>query len=209
MNIDLKKITEFWNWFRKKRAALEKMLDAGDVSSLAKEMNPHVRSLHDGLRWEIGAGKQKNYALAITCGGDRELRAETNRIVELAPSEPDWEFYPSRQPHSVPPTVELVNKGINVSTRGWKFSPKENLDAKRVDITVIDKQLSQMSKNDALTAVFIFLDASLGEDPVEEWIGDIQVSSEEGDLTPIHKMSEIQNYMNDLRSRYQRLILKI
>jgi len=128
------------------------------------------------------------------------LRPETSKIISLAVNSPHWEFYPARQPREVPPQVELISKQLSFRTANWHFHAVPDRKTNRVDLFVINHQLAQVAENDALSAVFLFLDAALGEDLVEEWIGNIEILDEAGALSPVYPMLEIRSFLGEFES---------
>jgi hypothetical protein len=93
--------------------------------------------------------------------------------------------------------IELPGLSIRLKTENWVLRAEKNEDGKRVDLTVVNQQLAALSEAQALHAAFIYLDCALGEDMVEEWIGDIRIAASWAGSTL--KMSEIgeclQNYL--------------
>jgi len=52
---------------------------------------------------------------------------------------------------------------------------KPSPQSDRFELQIFDDRLGSVEEKTALTAVFILLDAVLGEDMVERWIGNIKV----------------------------------
>jgi hypothetical protein len=195
MSIDSRSIANFWRWFEQNSSRLERMLDTNDASALSGKLGSQIKRLHSDLSWEVGPGKTKEYSLTISSAGNRELRPDTAHIVELAPISPNWEFYPARQPRDIPPTVELVSKKLTFSTSKWRFFGRKQEGDRRVDLFIVSSELSAVPENDALSAAFIFLDSALGEDLVEDWIGDIRVLERPDGQVSLRPMSDIREYL--------------
>lgn len=186
-----KSITDFWNWFAGSKSRLRIWLDENDASALDRVITPRLKKLDSGLRWEIGPGKCKPYSFTVWCGGKRKLRAETERIIRNAPVEVDWEFYASRQPREIPKIIRVGD--TEIQSGNWRFLAVENIDAKRLDIIVLDKNFSRFTDDEVLHAIFIYLDSALGEDAVEDWIGNIEFSTDarNGHSKEMHTIGEL------------------
>jgi hypothetical protein len=57
----------------------------------------------------------------------------------------------------------------------WHFRLRPSATSDRFDLQIFDDKLASFDEKTALTAVFILLDAVLGEDMVERWIGNINI----------------------------------
>jgi len=180
-------IARFWDWFAANSTEIGSLLDRGDAKALALVMNTRVKALHPDLAWELGPGKNVEYALTITAASNRTLRPALENVISAAPSIEGWEFYPARQPRPLPSTVQY--RDITLATGSWRFI-SDRAPGGKLNITIVDRSLAQLGENDAITAVFIFLDAVLGEDLVEEWIGEISCQPEGCDAMPITELRE-------------------
>lgn len=194
--IDTSLIEDFWSWFASEADNLAGLLDAAKSEELAEILDPRVARLHRDLAWEVGPGKKSPYSLTITSAGNRSLRADTDRIVTVAPDLPGWEFYPTRQPGEMPKEVKLHDRDTTVPTQHWKFSPKDDLDSGKIDIIIADEHLVMTDKNSAFAAVFIVLDALLGEDTVEEWIGKITFVPPGAEYSRLYPIQELPHYIS-------------
>lgn len=203
---DEKRILRFWNWFKGANKKLMVMLDRRDSHALSREISSALHDLEPGLKWEIGPGKKKPYSLTIRSSGDSTLRALAKEVIGAAPEVADWEFYSHRQSRDAPPVIEFPNRGVHLDTTKWQFFARENLDTKRIDITVVDRTFDSISSDDALRAIFIYLDSALGEEVVEEWIGNIQSASD--GPTELLKMSNIRTYVASAQSRFESLKMR-
>jgi hypothetical protein len=197
MTILNQEVKDFWLWFADNRSAIESLLDRDDAQSLSALLTPRVKRLHPDFSWELGPGKKTEFALAISSAANRSLRSTVAEIVRAAPSLRGWEFYPARQPKGAPPKIHLVGRAREITTEGWRFVGNRRKDGK-INLTIIDQNLTTLPKADAVNAVFLFLDSALGEDLVEEWIGDIQILDAipaEGSSLPI---SDLRSFLVEI-----------
>src|SRR5258708_20412921 len=172
-----KPAASFWAWFRRHSKQIEKLIDDSDAVNLSHLMSPRIDELIPGLAWEVGPGKSRPYLLTLSPEGDDAKRRQIDSILSLAPQDLKWEFHSSRQARNIQKEIELVTDGIKVTTTDWLFTANENIDAKKIDILAINKNLAHIKPKEALKAVFIFLDSALGEDAVEEWVGNIGIAA--------------------------------
>ena len=188
-----RKIHKFWNWFHEHVSEIANLLDAGKSDALAHAFRPQIDRLHPDLDWEVGPGKSKGYMLTISSKSNRKLRQETERIVASAPQDLDWEFYASIQPRAPHREVKVRHQGqtLRINTEGWRFFSEEDPGRGKIHIVIVDKQLPLLPKEAAFHAVFIMLDALLGEDIVEQWIGAIEVGKADDSYETLRPIQEL------------------
>jgi hypothetical protein len=187
--------TRFWGWFRQNAGRIESLYDRGNLEELSSMMNLQLDAVAPGLAWEVGPGKRMEYSLTISAEGNSKLRSIVNEILRRAPKIRGWEFYGFKQRRPAPRAINLPERGLRVSTENWQFVPEEDRRRGRIHVTVLDDQLAEIGKQAALRAVSLFLDALLGEETVEEWLGQISVAAQGGTKTKIHHISRLPDYI--------------
>jgi len=170
-------ISVFWQWFSNHRSDIEAKLDQNDTDDLASQINAQVNALSPQLAWEIGPGLVAPYMLVFPAEGDAARKAVVAKVMEAAPQLEGWEFHTSRPTRSFQPEVQLPDHGLSFRTTGWRFELKPSATSDRLELRIFDDVLARVDEKTALTAVFILLDAVLGEDIVERWIGNIKILS--------------------------------
>lgn len=170
-------ILKFWLWFRKEAARLAAVYENGRVRDLTEIVSASIDRIDPGLAWEIGPGKKTKHSFTISAEGNPDLRPVALAIVRAAPTIPGWEFYGAKQSREAPPSVRLPDRDLTVSTKGWRFIPKDDFELGRVHLTILDEGLDRLDREAALLSVTLFLDAFLGEEEVERWIGALTISS--------------------------------
>jgi hypothetical protein len=173
-------IRDFWNWFSTNQNDIQFQLDNNNTESLVRDMNARVNAISPILAWEVGPGIVAPYMLVFPTEGDANRRPMIERILGLAPRLAAWEFHTSRPSRRFLREVHLPDKGMKFDTAGWRFELTQEVSSDRLKLDIFDDELSGIDRKIALTAVFILLDAVLGEDVVERWIGDINISSSSG-----------------------------
>jgi hypothetical protein len=185
-------ISSFWCWFSEHHHDVEAMLDRDETTELSRQINTRINLLSPELAWEIGPGLVEPYMFVFPTAGDSERKAVVGRIMEKAPRIEQWEFHTSRPTRPFQPEVQLPDRGVSFRTSAWLFTLKPSRTSDRFELQIFDDSLASFDEKTALTAVFILLDAVLGEDIVERWIGNIRVlpSSAGPDGLPMPTIAE-------------------
>jgi|SRR5579862_1172577 len=168
-------ISAFWRWFSERHRDVEAMLDRDETAELSRQINIQIDLLSPQLAWEIGPGLVEPYMFVFPTAGDSERKAAVGRIMEKAPRIERWEFHASRPARPFQPEVQLPDRDLSFRTSDWHFTLKPSSTSDRFELNIFDDELASFDEKTALTAVFILLDAVLGEDMVERWIGNIKV----------------------------------
>ena len=195
-NSPVEAINAFWNWFGVNAKSLEILYTSDRLDLLSQQVNQELDKVEPQLAWEIGPGKNKSYLLTISSEGDRKLRQIADLMIQLAPTLQEWEFYSSRPSRPAPAVVRLPESGESFQTSEWRFIPVEQPRSGRVDLIVVDDKLAHSDHSSALKAISIYLDELLGEDTVEEWIGEFKVErmlAAHGKQT--YEMTELPDYL--------------
>jgi hypothetical protein len=185
-------INAFWQWFSNHHSDIEARLDRSDTDDLTGQINAQVNALSPQLAWEIGPGLVAPYMLVFPAEGDAARKAVVEKIMEAAPRLEGWEFHTSRPTRTFQPEVQLPGRGLSFRTTGWHFELKPSATSDRLELRIFDDELARVDEKTALTVVFILLDAVLGEDIVERWIGNIRVlsGSSRGDILPMPAIAD-------------------
>jgi len=189
-------IKNFWHWFAINTSGIANMYSNRAFDELSKSIGRELDKVEEQLAWEIGPGKSKQYLFTISSEGNPRLRQIAETMVRSAPELPDWEFYSSKPPRQPTGKVHLPERNIEFDTSGWKFIPLENPENGRLNLVVLDERLAFSNREAALKAVSIYLDELLGEDTVENWIGEFEVGSpDEAKVHKVHDMAEMPDYL--------------
>jgi len=189
-------IKSFWHWFATNTSGLANMYSNRAFDDLSKAVSRELDKVEEQLAWEIGPGKSKQYLFTISSEGNPRLRQIAETMIRFAPELPGWEFYSSKPPRQPAGKVYLPERNIEFDTSGWKFIPLEHPEIGRLNLLVLDERLALSDREAALKAVSIYLDELLGEDTVENWIGEFEVGSpDEAKVHKVHDMAEMPDYL--------------
>jgi len=163
----------FWRWFSGNQADFGHKFENKELlSELDKQLaNLGVHS------WEVGPGLYCEKQLVVSPGGELTLLELTNKIVSLAPTINDWEFYPAKQPKEWSLQVNLwTQTGTEVKIDGsiWKFVILKYEDG-ATEIIMQASNVINLNIEDKITAGEILLDGLLGEENRIRWFQYIDV----------------------------------
>lgn len=168
---DAAAIADFWEWWAGSGDAVVAELDAQEP------LGPAVSALLDqaevlGLDCELSPGVVARHALCMSANGDPRLRKLAHRWHEAAPgSDEGIEFHPHRLAVPDPMQLGIRLEGVEVRVSDLRFAVGVDESHERLDLTVATPAWPDEVR---AQAVFLSLDAILGEDRVERWIGGIE-----------------------------------
>ncbi|MBS2029747.1 MAG: DUF695 domain-containing protein [Deltaproteobacteria bacterium] len=195
-------IHDFWTWWKTHNESYAHAFDSHQPLSdeLIGEMNERVAAISKNLDWEFGPGSKSRHHLCLSAGGDPVLRVITERWLKKGPPASEvWEYYPARQPHGSA-GISLRFDGHDIPLDKYQFEIVEDTNREVLDIQAFHPSFAAMKDENARgQALFISLDNLLGEDGVEQWLGDIKVV----DASPANAASsaDLRDRMNELASR--------
>ncbi len=171
-------IAAFWEWWDAEgRAVVTAAIGEREPEQVAGTLTEAVQAIHPDLAWEVAAGDLAQHVLVVTAEGDPELRPLASRWLRASPAvDETWEYAAARQPT---PDVEQVVLGID--DRELAFSDIE-VGARRegchLEVSVYHPLFRDLEEQVRGQVAFLALDAALGEDDVEAWVGEITPSTE-------------------------------
>jgi hypothetical protein len=190
-----KAFDRFWAWFATHSGELKLLYSNGNQEELARRMNRAVDRIDSALAWEIGPPRESGrHTLTLTGEGNPELRRLADEMITVAPAMKDWEFHNARLARTPPERILLASQGSELATASWSFAPVERAETGRLDLTVYGDNLSDLPREKALQAVSLFVDAALGEDAVEEWIGRIEIAASTSEQKT-YPLTELPDYL--------------
>lgn len=172
-------IAGFWTWWGENRAAVIAAADSADRERLTELLRPAVAAVDPDLVWELADGFDARYALVVSGGGNPGLRAVAERWFRAAPEpDSDVEYAPVRRPdprlfeRSL--TVDDYELPMNELLAGTSVDRQRG----RLDVTVHHPLFPLLDDESRRRVAFHALEAALGEDDVERWLGAVDVSAD-------------------------------
>ena len=164
-------IQEFWAWWNE--TGREALLGAvaGDESDIADVITERVADLHSSLEWQLAPMPGGKYVFALSGGGSRMSRVLTEQAMRWAPVDDDRFMYsPARVPVPVEP-FEFGDGVIDPATVLVATTPDDEYEQLDIEMYIPGVDDDQDGKELAM----YLLDAVLGEDDTERWVGIIDV----------------------------------
>lgn len=185
-------IRRFWSWFATACSLLATLYEEKKFDDLSTKVNAELNKLDEELPWEIGPGKRTKYSFSFSPEGNKRLAELIRQLIASAPELKDWEIYATRRSRTPPGVIRFPESGTEISTSMWRFVPKENSKTGRLDLIIFGPELLSVDRDTGLKAISLYLDQSLGEEMVEEWIGRIEIerAPEGGKHYPIADLSD-------------------
>ena len=165
-------------------------------------LGPAVARVHPDLAYEIGPGDDDGgWQLVVTAAGDPLLRATARRWLRAAPP-PDgqWRYADVRQPSPLADSAVLHLDGHEVSFADLRTGWHEDEDRLRVDVAVHHPQFPSLDEDTRLQVAFLALDALLGEEAVELWVGEVSAVVDEPPAATT--LSALRSAVRDLAARH-------
>ena len=167
-------IAAFWQWWATARDDVAAAIDAGTVPELADEIGRRVHAINADLQWELGPGDTSAHALAVTPGGQAEIRAVAARWLAAAPpADETWSYRSVRaaDPSTFESTIEL--NGHQLELADIRYGLTVNEQNRQIDVVCYHPAFAGLPDDIRGQITFLTLDWALGEDDVEIWIGEI------------------------------------
>jgi hypothetical protein len=179
VNETIAAIDHWWHEFQAKMEKIENAFKPKSRYNLPKFMEETLQAIHPGLMWEFGpAVKQKDgYRLVITPESQRYLRPMVRTILERAPKLPNWEFYGYRVPEAPELTIDTVKGRVNVDL-GDAVVAASPAPGRKVDLYFGFPGQEDLEEDQARQAAFIATETLLGEQFLDNWIGEIGLLSD-------------------------------
>ncbi|HEY8722084.1 MAG TPA: hypothetical protein VIM26_26220 [Pengzhenrongella sp.] len=133
----------------------------------------HVHAIDPDLSFETGAGRVARHLLVVAAAGNPDVRDAARRWLAAAPFADDaFEYADARQPVADPAGVSIA----------FEDHPVVDLASAMVVTTIASGKIHLAMSHPAFASLpddaqaqisFLFLDALLGEEAVERWIGEV------------------------------------
>jgi hypothetical protein len=166
----------WWRAFRLKAGQIREHFSGKSDWDLAGWMGETLGAVDERLMWEFGpAVAGQGHRLVITPEAEHWLRPLVDTLLETAPPIPEWEFYAYRLPD--PPETVVDNVRARTGGDVSQATVAAQLQGSgRIDLTFTLPNCRDSLDVDARTAAFVAAEELLGEELVDLWIGEIQVS---------------------------------
>ncbi len=182
-------IEAFWAWWTSEgRSQLADAIQSGEATDLPDRITALVQAIHPELQWQLAPGTTATHSLTVTPDGDPELRGITELWLRTGPgADETWEYHAARQPSDGP--VEAAGLTLDPTQVVFTFDFDDLYE--QLDLMLDHESLLEVPREVALEVAFAALEAVIGEDGVERWVGIVDLSDEELDGRPLTDLPEI------------------
>lgn len=172
-------LRSFWEWWTTRGASLCAAAIADrDPGRVAAELSDRVQAVDPGLAWELAAGQVSEHTLVLTAEGNPDLRPIARRWLLAAPdADPTWSYDDHRGAAEDPEGIVLQG-GDGMPGIGFRdVGIGARKAGTRLDVTLHHPAFADLPEQARLQIAFLALDAALGENDTELWIGTIETST--------------------------------
>ena len=191
-------ISNWWIAFYQHEAKIIAEVEAGTTVFLKQFMREHLQSKIADMAWEIGFDHENNiYQLVLTPENNLPLRPLVALLISRAPKLKNWSFYAYRQPISYQLSEKTVHLKSGEPLLDLQFNGttgKEN----NIELSFYypgikaDESLYNLVVNQA----FFMLEAYLGEEILDKWIGMIEVLDHSENDPLLLPLSDLKIYVD-------------
>lgn len=172
-------IARFWAWWSERRDDVLAAYDEKRSDDLIALLRPPIAAIDPSLNWEVSPSSAKRFTLVVSSGGKAELRGLTERWALAAPDDPDVEFAPVRRADpALFDSVVMKVDDYDVELRELVAGTRVDVQHGVLDVVIHHPLFPLLDKEHRLSVAFHGLDAALGEDEAERWIGEVEVSAD-------------------------------
>jgi hypothetical protein len=173
-------IAAFWAWWTADgEARAARQFDgegsSAELEAVTEELARRVDAI-GALAFETGAGVTARHVLVVTAAGDPEMRPLADRWLAAAPAPTEaFEYAAWRQPVAEPAGLAIGYDGHEVALAD--AAVRTSVEGSKVHVEVAHAAFASMPREAQGQVTFLFLDALLGEQVVEESIGEVSWTS--------------------------------
>jgi hypothetical protein len=160
VDLDPQKINAFWTWLVSRQSDLNAM-DSPE-EPFWDEMLERLKTLNDGLWFEVSAPGEGDREIVITAQGDWELFPLVEAMVSVAPELPGWSAVALKPAMGFGFTIGY--RGLELDPQGIWFEPLVDPDAPEVlGLRVAVQGFNDDQEEDFANGLLLVLDTALGE----------------------------------------------
>ena len=207
-------IERFWAFWVENQEAIARSIPAGLLREWVEPISARVRAISPELDWEFGKGHAAQHYFCVSAKGDMSLRLVAERWRAAGPPADEvFEYHAARPGGGYQESAALdFGEGLVFGVSDFRFGLQPDTTRLRVHVEVWHPSFvqapAQVPEQLRLTATFIALDAVLGEDDVERWIGAVELREEapaEGELVGFPGLLAAVDELRDAEDGYSLL----
>jgi hypothetical protein len=184
------RIDSWWRAFVSAAPRLDEYFHGGGRWDLAGWMRENLGVVDEGIMWEFGPGTRGRggQRLVLTPEAEHRLRPLVDVVLSRAPEVDGWEFHPHRLAEGLSQALRAVAERTSFDFHDWQ-AHADLTDEGLIDI-VLSPPFALSDKAEARAAALLLVEALVGEELMDVWIGDVEIGSHTGagplgDLAPV------------------------
>lgn len=172
-------IAEFWAFWAAHRDDVISAVADVRADELRALLRPAVAAIDERLEWEVARGTTKRFTLVVSSADGPTLRALAERWLLASPDDPDVEFAATRR-RDLEAFESTVLKIDDYDIHLGELVAGTHVDhtTGKLDVVVHHPLYPLLEETHRIQVGFLGLDAALGEDDVERWLGTVEVSAD-------------------------------
>lgn len=170
MDTSEQSIEGFWHWVRCNRTRLE--IATRQPGPVVDDLHKRLRSIHPGLRVEVGSDLNGAYELVISAEGDSTLFPLVDAIIDRSPTLPAWRFQALKPARGWEFTIDF---------EGVELSPSDiwirlhDIPSASTEVTVHPTCRAAIPEAHLLETIALIIETGLGERLAAEIIQNMEI----------------------------------
>ena len=184
-DLTLERIDDWWRAFAAEVPRLRDFFRRHDPWDLAGWMQKHLGAIDERIMWEFGpsTGAGDGHRLVLTPEAERQLRPLVEAVLVRAPALAGWEFHAHRLAEPLPVALQATAARTSVDLTGWT-ARAELSDEGLVDVSLAPPTPADPTEQ-TRRAALVLVEALMGEDLMDVWIGAVEVEERAGEHEPL------------------------
>ncbi|HAH87591.1 MAG: hypothetical protein WCT06_00905 [Armatimonadota bacterium] len=155
---------KFWEWFAKNSTRL--YTAEGHTDDVCRELEEEMHKVHKDLAYSFGPIKDERREFIVSADGMLSVFPAVQRLANAAPDLPSWHITAFR-PATGPSIIRVGSCSLRPSDIFFLAEAQD----KKLNLTLFIKDLDRHDEQSLSSAVFLCLDAILGEYDAQMKIG--------------------------------------
>lgn len=177
-------IAAFWTWWvaegRAQAAATFDHEDGESVRRLGAVLAERIHAVDPELSFETGSGRTARHVLVVTAAGNPGLRDVARRWLDAAPAADDAFEYAGFRRAVADPSGVAIGLDEHRTVDLASATVVTVVDDGKVHVQVSHPEFASLPDDAQAQITFLLLDALLGEEDVERWVGEVAWTSGHG-----------------------------
>lgn len=169
-------IARFWDLWTRSRADIERAIEERTLAEWVDRLGAHVKAIDGGLDWELGRGVRAQHYFCVSATGDMSRRVVAERWRAHGPPDDDvFEYHAARPGGGYVASHEIAFGEHAFRADAFRFVFEIDSTRRAAHVRVWHPSFARVERDLAGTATMVMLDAVLGEDEVDRWIGGVDL----------------------------------